>query len=61
MVTRVLADGERKEMSLPIIDKTRPTGYWLPRSVFQQLLYNEVRRTGFVLASRPFVLVVCVV
>ncbi|CBN74662.1 Monooxygenase, FAD-binding [Ectocarpus siliculosus] len=41
-ITRIPADGDRKELSLPIIDNTRPTAYWLPRSVFQQLLYSEV-------------------
>eukprot|EP00903_Cladosiphon_okamuranus_P016889 g15571.t1 len=41
-ITRIPAEGERKEMSLPIIDNTRPTAYWLPRSVFQGLLYSEV-------------------
>ena len=41
-ITRIPAEGERKELSLPIIDNTRPTAYWLPRSVFQELLYNEV-------------------
>lgn len=46
-VTQIPADGERKEVSLPIIDDSRPTGYWLPRSVFQKLLYSEVRRTPF--------------
>lgn len=35
-------EGERKELSLPVVDNTRPTSYWLPRSVFQQLLYSEV-------------------
>ncbi|CAM9387569.1 unnamed protein product, partial [Pylaiella littoralis] len=41
-ITRVPADGERKEMALPILDSTRPSAYWLPRSVFQELLYGEV-------------------
>lgn len=41
-LTKMPAEGERKEMTLPIIDNTRPTAYWLPRSVFQQLLYSEV-------------------
>ncbi|CAM9651225.1 unnamed protein product [Laminaria digitata] len=36
------AEGERQEINLPVIDNTRPTAYWLPRSVFQQLLYSEV-------------------
>ncbi|CAN0491037.1 unnamed protein product, partial [Hapterophycus canaliculatus] len=42
-ITRIPVEGERKELTLPIIDDTRPTAYWLPRSVFQQLLYSEVR------------------
>ncbi|CAN0295375.1 unnamed protein product [Ascophyllum nodosum] len=41
-VTQIPASGERKEVSLPIIDDSRPTGYWLPRNVFQKLLYSEV-------------------
>lgn len=43
-ITRIPVSGERKEMAIPTIDGTRPSGYWLPRSVFQELLYSEARR-----------------
>lgn len=46
-VTQIPAEGERKEVSLSVIDDSRPTGYWLPRSVFQKLLYSEVRCLPF--------------
>lgn len=41
-ITRIPVEGERKERSVPIMDNNRPATYWLPRSVFQELLYSEV-------------------
>lgn len=62
-LTKMPAEGERKEMTLPIIDNTRPTAYWLPRSVFQQLLYSEVHsifqdcvRIGYMYRTIPEVI-----
>ncbi len=41
-ITKIPVEGERQELSLPVLDDNGPTSYWLPRSVFQQLLYSEV-------------------
>lgn len=43
-LTTVPAKGPRKEFELPQLDNSRPPGYWLPRNVLQQMLYDEVRR-----------------
>ncbi|CAN0421810.1 unnamed protein product [Discosporangium mesarthrocarpum] len=41
-LTKVPPTGARETLKLPIIDKERKTAYWLPRSVFQSILYEEV-------------------
>ncbi|MDJ0843012.1 FAD-dependent oxidoreductase [Crocosphaera sp.] len=42
-LTVINADGTRKITKLPIIDPDRKTAYWLPRSSFVQLLYQEIQ------------------
>lgn len=42
-LTVIKADGTRKIRKLPIIDPDRKTAYWLPRSSFVQLLYQEIQ------------------
>jgi kynurenine 3-monooxygenase len=43
-ITRIQTNGKRKTSKLPIIDSNRKTAYWVPRSVFVQLLYEEIER-----------------
>ena len=43
-LTDIKTDSIRKTTKLPIIDSERKTAYWLPRSSFVQLLYEEVKQ-----------------
>lgn len=43
-LTVIQADGTRKINKLPIIDPERKTAYWLPRSSFVELLYQEIKQ-----------------
>lgn len=40
-VTRVPSTGVPVKVVIPVIDGDRPSGYWLPRSEFRRLLYDE--------------------
>jgi kynurenine 3-monooxygenase len=42
--TLIQKDGTRKTTKLPIVDPKRKTAYWLPRSAFVQLLYQEIHQ-----------------
>ncbi|MGK7883990.1 MAG: FAD-dependent oxidoreductase, partial [Crocosphaera sp.] len=43
-LTVIQSDATRKTKKIPIIDPERKTAYWLPRSSFVQLLYEEVKQ-----------------
>lgn len=43
-LTEIKTDGSRKQTKLPIVDPNRKTAYWLPRSEFLNLLYEEIKQ-----------------
>lgn len=43
-ITRILPNGKRKTSKLPIINSDRKTAYWIPRRVFVQWLYQEIKQ-----------------
>jgi len=43
-LTRIQPNGSRKTVQLPLIDPNRKTAYWIPRSAFVRLLYEEIQR-----------------
>jgi len=43
-LTEIKTDGSLKKSKLPIVDPNRKTAYWLPRSEFLNLLYEEIKQ-----------------
>lgn len=43
-LTRIQPNGSHKTIKLPLIDPTRKPAYWIPRSAFVQLLYQEIQQ-----------------
>jgi 2-polyprenyl-6-methoxyphenol hydroxylase-like FAD-dependent oxidoreductase len=42
-LTRIQPNGNRKTIKLPLVDPTRKPAYWVSRSAFVQLLYQEIQ------------------